>query len=508
MIEQKKIVLFSGNEEDGRILLDYFSEHYRFSNQLMDDKAISRTQFITLYQVEINESCSIDLVVVKRNDRFPEIWRGLEVNRKYNAFRTIFISVGGAFGFIPELHDVGQIVISTCIRIVDEKQSDVEKWKSFYPAQDILDLVATGIATVKNVATRLGHSLSGDLGFAKTKNFESLIENNKILNKMQCYDNTSASFASFFSSAKLNWVVFRGIYRDVKNNVAGELKDVLENVMLVVLKCFCGETIERASIKRVRTTFSPTEMADGEVDEGDSIDQHLPNNTAESSGVSKSPANEGDVADSSSVKFILDEKIDKSMENDGERKSVNDDLLGFKLYVDALNKLITDPNTQTPLTISLEGPWGCGKTTMMRMLQGELKQAPKKHWTVWFDSWFYEKDEQLWAALALETEKQIVANMRWWEKIKAKWALIQIRHRLLLIMIWMVPIITSMLYNMKELGLIDLNHVIGDFKNITIGGAFAVFSTITSFVLNWDKLFEIGDKIINNTTVLIKSEVV
>lgn len=50
------------------------------------------------------------------------------------------------------------------------------------------------------------------------------------------------------------------------------------------------------------------------------------------------------------------------------------DCLDFSPYVKALSDLISSSRTQTPLTLGLFGTWGSGKTTLMRLIEGELKK--------------------------------------------------------------------------------------------------------------------------------------
>src|SRR5262245_1249068 len=50
----------------------------------------------------------------------------------------------------------------------------------------------------------------------------------------------------------------------------------------------------------------------------------------------------------------------------------DDDTLGFTPYVDAVAAFLLNEGTQPPLTMSIEGPWGSGKTSFMRQLNGRL----------------------------------------------------------------------------------------------------------------------------------------
>ena len=39
------------------------------------------------------------------------------------------------------------------------------------------------------------------------------------------------------------------------------------------------------------------------------------------------------------------------------------DTLGFDVYVDSIAEYLIDSHTNAPLTLSIEGPWGAGKST-------------------------------------------------------------------------------------------------------------------------------------------------
>ena len=98
------------------------------------------------------------------------------------------------------------------------------------------------------------------------------------------------------------------------------------------------------------------------------------------------------------------------------------DLLEFGDYVRALIDLIQNPKTQTPLTIGVDGAWGSGKTTLMEMMRTDLNKqrdghpdAPTSH-TVWFNAWKYDREESLWAALALEILSQVRKQLSIFER--------------------------------------------------------------------------------------------
>jgi hypothetical protein len=77
--------------------------------------------------------------------------------------------------------------------------------------------------------------------------------------------------------------------------------------------------------------------------------------------------------------------------NDKPVDDVKDDTLGFKDYVLALREFIASQSTTTPLTISINGAWGSGKSSLMRMLKKELEpDLPKGLWKTqikWLAGW-------------------------------------------------------------------------------------------------------------------------
>jgi len=92
------------------------------------------------------------------------------------------------------------------------------------------------------------------------------------------------------------------------------------------------------------------------------------------------------------------------------------DSLGFKPYVEAIAEFLTNENTKPPLTLSIEGDWGSGKSSFMKQLKVELKGrsgAP----TVEFNAWRHDKEEALWAAFALEFSRRLSKQLKpWWRR--------------------------------------------------------------------------------------------
>ena len=80
-------------------------------------------------------------------------------------------------------------------------------------------------------------------------------------------------------------------------------------------------------------------------------------------------------------------------------QAANVDSLGFKPYVTAIAEFLLNPETKPPLTLSIEGEWGSGKSFFMKKLDEYLRKEGKR--TVWFNAWRHDKAEAVWAAFAL-----------------------------------------------------------------------------------------------------------
>lgn len=99
-----------------------------------------------------------------------------------------------------------------------------------------------------------------------------------------------------------------------------------------------------------------------------------------------------------------------------------EDQIGFSPYVRALAHFLTNKKTRPPLTISVEGPWGVGKSSFMLQLEREIRDSSKSNansnvYCVRFNAWRNEKDEQLWVAFALTFIKQLSNEISLYRKI-------------------------------------------------------------------------------------------
>lgn len=90
------------------------------------------------------------------------------------------------------------------------------------------------------------------------------------------------------------------------------------------------------------------------------------------------------------------------------------DKIGFEPYVQAVSAFLCQKDTQPPLTLSVEGTWGSGKSSFMLQLEDRIQKEAGK--TVWFNAWRHDKEEELWAAFALHFTEELAKKLPFWKR--------------------------------------------------------------------------------------------
>lgn len=99
-----------------------------------------------------------------------------------------------------------------------------------------------------------------------------------------------------------------------------------------------------------------------------------------------------------------------------------EDTLGFTPYVEAVADFLTEPRTEAPLTLSIEGEWGSGKSSFM--LQLEKKLEAKGGLIVKFSPWRHDNEDSVWAAFALEFIRQLAKQLKRTKRFKTSMSLL------------------------------------------------------------------------------------
>jgi energy-coupling factor transporter ATP-binding protein EcfA2 len=98
--------------------------------------------------------------------------------------------------------------------------------------------------------------------------------------------------------------------------------------------------------------------------------------------------------------------------HDAPIASREQDHLGRDAIARALYTLIDGaPATDAALVVGVYGPWGAGKSSLMKLLQGHIQAAAKTR-VAWFEAWRYARqDEELWRALLLALVEALRADI-------------------------------------------------------------------------------------------------
>lgn len=91
-----------------------------------------------------------------------------------------------------------------------------------------------------------------------------------------------------------------------------------------------------------------------------------------------------------------------------------EDQLGFQTYVTVVKHFLTNDETEPPLTLSVEGEWGSGKSSFMSQLRKELEDEGET--TVEFNPWKHEQQEALWASFALTFVESLKGSVPWYKR--------------------------------------------------------------------------------------------
>ena len=136
------------------------------------------------------------------------------------------------------------------------------------------------------------------------------------------------------------------------------------------------------------------------------------------------------------------------------------DVLGIKPLANAIQRFLRNSGTSPPLTISIEGKWGTGKSSLMNLVRERLCEHGDR--PVWFNAWHHQSDEQLFAAL--------LENVRT-QAIPPSWQLSGLAFRARLIWIWAgkkvwgivaaVALVVVLIYLFNEWALALWNGTVG-----------------------------------------------
>jgi photosystem II stability/assembly factor-like uncharacterized protein len=103
------------------------------------------------------------------------------------------------------------------------------------------------------------------------------------------------------------------------------------------------------------------------------------------------------------------------------------DYLGFQQTALGLSNYLRNSATKPPLTVAVTGEWGMGKSSLMNLVQGDLRSY--KFRPVWFNAWHHQTEESLLAALLENVRTQAIPSIFTPEGIVFRVKLLWLRAR-------------------------------------------------------------------------------
>ncbi|MBX6321519.1 MAG: hypothetical protein IRY94_06820, partial [Rhodospirillaceae bacterium] len=91
------------------------------------------------------------------------------------------------------------------------------------------------------------------------------------------------------------------------------------------------------------------------------------------------------------------EALRTTLHRDTPVEDIAQDRLTFAPLVLALVRFLDNRDTLPPVVLAINGPWGSGKSSIMKMLRSELEKTTRFR-TAWFNAWQYHDQEKILAA--------------------------------------------------------------------------------------------------------------
>lgn len=115
-------------------------------------------------------------------------------------------------------------------------------------------------------------------------------------------------------------------------------------------------------------------------------------------------------------------------------RPAREDTLGLYPYAVALARLVLHKQTEAPLTVGIQAPWGKGKSTFMGFVEEALRaqaatgdgaeagdeDPAERVVTVSFNAWRYQDAQQIWAGLAQEISDSLERTLTRWQRLRLR----------------------------------------------------------------------------------------
>jgi formylglycine-generating enzyme required for sulfatase activity len=173
-------------------------------------------------------------------------------------------------------------------------------------------------------------------------------------------------------------------------------------------------------------------------------------------------------------------KVERGL-TDREITTAVQDRFDFQDYAEVLAKRIDQAGT--PITIGVFGSWGSGKTSLMRLIQEQLRKSDKKVKMLWIDVWQLSNQEEVWQAFLQALFNRVNREMHWWQRVEWRKLLRSLLVNSYRIVVVITPLILGAFISNPEATWRDVFSLLFLRLSTSTGQTAAVAGTITSYAL-------------------------
>ena len=187
------------------------------------------------------------------------------------------------------------------------------------------------------------------------------------------------------------------------------------------------------------------------------------------------------------------ESVQRALYPDIPLTNIAEDKLHFDSIVRSLFEFLTDPDTKPPVVVGINGPWGSGKSSVMGMLDSELR-ATGRFRSVWINAWRYDKEDQVLAALLQRIARELTRGIGL--GLRFRWRLMVERFNnaptLERAILWMAPLLLfAFVVSGGAVG--SLTDLLGGQIAVTATGGVALTGYL-GWIMRMSKPFHLGLK--------------
>jgi energy-coupling factor transporter ATP-binding protein EcfA2 len=136
----------------------------------------------------------------------------------------------------------------------------------------------------------------------------------------------------------------------------------------------------------------------------------------------------------------------------------DEDSFGYRNYATTLADRIEQ--AETPFTIGIYGRWGSGKSSLMNLLRGKIRERSQGKEavveTVWIDVWQLSNQEEVWQAFLQAVFGEVHHKLTLWQRLDKMKLAVQVARNTLRILVVITPLIVGLLIGNSEAGWDDV----------------------------------------------------